>query len=493
MHRHPNPGVTRALTAAIAALAVTAWTPTGEGTQPAEPRFVPGSGSAVSERRGPSRGVAWGDFDGDGDPDLYVTRSAGSRNTLYRNDRGTFVPLDESPVSRDLGDSEGAVFVDFDGDGNLDLHVVGRNGGGSKLFRNDSGAFSPVDLFPEIGSASMACWTDVDGDGWLDVFFVGYRTEGNRLFRSLEGRAFRELPLPAAVAGSGAGRACGWSATDGYPMLAIANASQPNAVVRFGAAGSIESVAGAHVASDRSYSYGVSWADVDGDGRQDLFVANYDAGNVLYLTRHGPRLEAGAIGEVLQGPASKGHAWGDYDLDGRLDLYLGNGTPRPGMFNQLYLRSPTGFRHETSGAFTRHDDISAGVAWADYDGDGDLDLFVANWGSPEAVSRLYRNTTDSRPWIAFDLRQPGPNTRALGARVSIEVEAVEGSPRWLHRWIEAGTGYAGQNETMVHFGLGGATAVRSVRVTWPDGTVQDCGSFRGGRRVTLERDRCVPD
>ncbi len=163
---------------------------------------------------------------------MYVTRSRGFRNTLYINDGGVLRRHPESPASIDGGDSEGAVFVDFDGDGDLDLHVVGRSGSQGLLFQNDAGRLTRVfgtPIAPDSMSASMACWADVDRDGDLDVFLVGYRTGRNQLFRNNAGR-FAEVALPAGARGEGDGRACAFGDPDGdgLPDLAVAVAQRPD-------------------------------------------------------------------------------------------------------------------------------------------------------------------------------------------------------------------------------------------------------------------------
>jgi hypothetical protein len=216
---------------------------------------------------------------------------------------------------------------------------------------------------------------------------------------------------------------------------------------------------------------------VDQDGLLDLFVANFDADNVLYRQTSGGQWELSPLGTRFASAASKGHTWGDYDLDGNLDLYLGSGTPAPNQLNVLYLGQGAGqWRVDSTGEFATHADTSAGVAWADMDADGDLDLFVANWGSPGAVGRLYRNTTaggSSRSWLKITLTGGASNRMALGARVSVLARDAGGS-RWTHRSLSASTGYAGQNEPVIHFGLG-AASIDSMVVRWPSGRVDRFG------------------
>jgi glyoxylase-like metal-dependent hydrolase (beta-lactamase superfamily II) len=450
---------------------------------------------------GVSRGAAWGDLDGDGDADLYVTRSsdetAPMRNVLYRNDEGRFTVV-EGMADPGPGAWQGAAWVDVDGDGDLDLNVVGRNGAGAVLYENVGGGRLVERDVPTLGgrvrSASMACWADVDGDRHLDAFIAGYGEGRNELFRGSGQWQFEVAPLPDAAVGQGAARACIWTDLDGdgLPELVVANARQPNLLLRNQGEMRFVVDAATGLEADLAYGYGVSSPDVDGDGRRDVFVANFDAGNSLFLGRASGRLQEVDLGDELQSAASKGHVWGDLDLDGNLDLYLGSGTPAPRMLNRLYLGEGGGrFRASDQGELAEHADTSAAVAGADFDLDGDLDLFVANWGGSGSLDRLYRNTSSGRSWLRVSLEGTESNRMGVGARASVQV-TIDGERRWLHRWLDASTGYAGQDEPVLHFGLGEARVVDSLIVAWPSGTVDRFGDVPSATTLTVREGRSGP-
>lgn len=458
----------------------------------AAPPFDVVQEGAPAEDRGVSRGAAWGDFDGDGDPDLFVTRPTyegpEQTNVLYRNDDGRF-----TRVAGDWGPPagwEGATWVDVDGDGDVDLHVVGRNGAGSMFFENAGGRLTRLASDPlggHVTSASMSCWADADRDGRLDVFVVGYGNGRNALFRNAGAWRFEHVDMPELALGGGSSRACAWGDIDGdgFPEMAVANARAANLLLRNRGAMRLEPDTSTPLHANRAYSYGISWTDVDGDGLRDLFIANFDAPNALYLGRADARLEPVTLGDQLQSAASKGHAWADFDQDGWTDLYIGSGTPRPGMLNRFYFGEPSGgFRLSTDGEYARHADTSAAIAGADYDLDGDIDLFVANWGSAGSVNRLYRNTAAGRGWLKLQLEGVQSNRMGIGARASVLVRTGSGR-RWMHRWLDASTGYAGQNEPMIHFGLGNERRVDSLVVAWPSGVVDRYGIFNAGQTVRL--------
>ncbi|MDH3734230.1 MAG: VCBS repeat-containing protein, partial [Gemmatimonadota bacterium] len=360
----------------------------------------------IANDGGASRGVAWADFDDDGAPDLAVGNAGGQWNALYLNDSGQFTKLTDTGLSEWAefaaagGASQGVSWVDYDGDGDVDLHVANRDDQPGFLFENEGTGFRRVPSSPLIDAAgtSMACWADVDRDGWLDVFVTGYGGSPNRFFTGRDGVFTERVPHPLHF-GAGAARACAWGDPndDGLPDLYVGNARQPNQLFwNHGDLAFEEDRDAGHLVEHVGYSYGLSWADYDEDGDQDLFVANFDTRNVIYRNDGAGVLRPVADGSVVEeeGGASKGHAWGDYDLDGDVDLFVANGTYGPDMRNFVYLNEGDGrFVRDLGSVAAVHADTSAGAAWADFDLDGDLDVYVANWGSLDEPNRLYRNTT----------------------------------------------------------------------------------------------------
>lgn len=461
---------------------------TTHAQQPSDtPLFVEVLEGRIATDGGSTRGVAWGDFDGDHDPDLYVSNSQGQWNAFYRNEgNGTFKKLSEhfqSPfgeVVRHGGNSEGVNWVDFDNDGDLDLFVANRGQEPNFLFRNegDEGFVQLVDhpLTAAGISTTMACWADVDQDGDLDVFFANYREQqANAVFRNLGTGRFERVSTSALATGQGEARACGWGDVDkdGLPDLYVANASTPNLFFRNRGDWRFEAVTSGHLVTDVAYSYGTSWTDYDDDGDHDLFVANFDKENFLYANNGQGEFSVASAGSLTseRGGASKGHAWGDFDNDGDLDLFIGNGTYGPDMRNFLYRNRGDGtFDRDTTGTFAVHADTSAGVAWADYDRDGDLDVFVANWGSSDQVNRLYRNQTTGRQWLSIRLVGERSNRYGIGAEVQLKLQQGT-TTKLLTRWMFPTTGYASQNDHEIHFGLGDYSVADTLLIRWPSGQV----------------------
>lgn len=460
------------------------------------PSFVRLEAGGPVDHRGVSRGAAWGDFDGDGDPDLFVTHPTWDEtppqsNALYRNDAGRLVRVESGLPEVPPGGWEGAVWADFDGDGDLDLHVVGRGGSGSFFLENREGSLELLATDPfggAVTSASMSCWADADGDGWLDVFMVGHGTGVNQLFKNHGGWVMESIDVADGARGEGRSRSCAWIllGESSLPSLVVANARTPNLLLRNHGQMRLVPDTTSAVVLDEAYSYGLSAPDVNGDGIQDVFVANFDGPNSLYVGTPDGRLESAPLGPLLQSAASKGHVWADFDHDSGIDLYLGSGTPAPGMFNRLWWGEDAGrFVADSLGSHVMDADTSAAVAGADVDGDGDVDLFVANWGGQGSQDRLYLNQTRGRQWVGFQLAGRPPNTGGVGAKISVRVGSGA-QATWLHRWATLTTGYAGQNESRVHFGLGDAAGVDSLVVRWASGEVTASGWMPAGQTHRID-------
>ncbi|NAS11246.1 CRTAC1 family protein [Poritiphilus flavus] len=444
--------------------------------------FTSVTAGRIATDGGLSRGVAWGDYDGDGDPDLYVANSNGQWNAIYRNNGdGSFKKMTDdngdvkviSEVVKHGGNSQGVNWVDYDGDGDLDLYVVSRGSEGNFLFKNIDGLgfkrITDSPLTDEGISASMACWVDIEGDGDLDVFIVASGSGSNLAFRNDGEGVFVKMEDNPLSSGRGRGRACGCgdATGDGLPEFYVANAQTTNDYYINLGNWEFKKVSEGHVVEDIGYSYGVSWADYDDDGDLDLFLANFDKKNFLYRNDGNGNLSPILEGPVSQqtGGASKGHSWGDYDNDGDLDLYVANGTYRPDMYNFFYLNQGNGqFVQDFSGHLKKHADTSAGAAHADFDRDGDLDIFVANWGSGDQVNRFYENTTQGKNWIMIRLGGAKGNSYGIGAKLSLFADQ-----KVQYRWMLPVTGYGSQNDYELHFGLGNSTKIDSLKVQWVSG------------------------
>lgn len=469
-------------------------------------------------------GVAVLDYDGDGFPDLYFVNSgpttfheskAGVRNALYRNNRdGTFVDVTEKAGVAGGKFGMGAFAADYDADGRADLLVT--NYGGLILYRNrGDGTFEDATRrvgLDASGWFTHAVWFDYDRDGRLDLFvssFVEYREDENRfcgdkeakrqhyciprMFRPTPSRLYRntgetfeDVSLRTGIAGV-QGKAFGAVATDidndGWLDLFVANDTLPNFLFvnregkRFDEIGLEAGVAYSEGGNPRS-GMGVDAADVDGDGWQDLFVANIDQEMFsLYRNLKGVEFldESAEIRRATRLLSGWGLRFADFDNDGDPDLFLVNGHPDD-MVSEVKplvtFAEPMLFFLNDGGRFqdvsAKSGDIFArklpgrGMATLDFDNDGDLDVVVANNGAPPV---LLRNQGGGHGWLGLELAATKSDPLASGALLKWCAAGVERT-----RLRTSGGSYLSSHDSREVLGLGGATA-DWLEVRWPSGIV----------------------
>lgn len=374
-----------------------------------------------------TRAVAWSDFDGDGDPDLLVgfTPGAESLLKLYRNSGGKFSDVTrEAGVVRDSGAVRQPAFVDFDGDGDLDLFVAFRDRA-NVMFRNTNGTFA--DVAGEVGLADKrktvgAVWFDYDEDGDLDLYASNMDGDANGLFRN-DGATFTDVAEAAGVA---------WgNRKPSDPM---------NGTVR------------------------PCVADVDGDGHLDIATANYGP-NGLFLNRGGGQFQNVSPDWGFDIDSRyDACAFADYDNDGKLDLYV-NGTVggttsyRDYLFHQVNGRMVDVTPENIKALQADH-----GVQWADYDNDGDLDLALTGTRA-DGMHSLLRNE-NAQTARSISVRVIDMNGHAVRAGAEIRVRDSRTQSLLGTRHLDTGSGYDSQNDMPAHFGVGSATQV-DVEVIFP--------------------------
>jgi hypothetical protein len=456
-----------------------------DGVRHATPRFVDVTAASGIRADGYGMGVAVGDFDGDGRPDLYLLNFG--PNQLWRNHGdGTFTEVARAAGADDPRMSLSASFADLDGDGWLDLYVadyvefdVARNVRCSaassradycgpaafppaphRLLRNrGDGTFEDVSLRSGIARASGrgmgVVAADFDGDGRPDLFVANDGT-ANFLFHNRGGFAFDEVALPAGVAVDGDGRV--------------------------------------------KANMGIAVGDVDDDGDWDLFVTHIPGeGHTLWVNAGDGTFEdrTAASGLAAASLASTGFGTGflDYDNDGRLDLLAVDGAvrtleeparrgdpfpfaERPQMFRNLGGGRFAEVTGEMGEAFRRAG-VSRGAAFGDVDNDGDTDVLVVDANGP--VRLLVNEVGSRRPWLGLRLVGPSPVPHTAGggavrraerdmpgARVAV---VRRGAPTLWRRAATDGS-YASASDPRVLVGLGNAADVAEIQVFWPDGRAE---------------------
>ncbi len=411
-----------------------------------------------------------GDYDNDGDSDLFVTNYG--RDTLYRNNGdGTFTDVTEDAGVGSTLWGVGAVFFDYDNDGYLDLYVgnylefdpeyrlyyeadefpgpLAYPGQQDVLYRNNGdGTFTDVTKSAGVvneGRAMGVLSSDYDDDGWVDLFVANDAME-NYLYHNNADGTFSEVGFEAGVAFSEHG--------------------------------------------DVSSSMGGDFADYDLDGDLDLLVPDMVFNSFYRNMGNGYFEDVSAhigIGEISGQYWSWGGDLFDYDNDGDLDLIISNGDGhRLDTQEELFLANVPASNGDRvfkdaageSGEFFRHKSVSRGMALGDYDNDGDLDVFILNLDQP---SILLRNDGGNRNhWIMIQLEGTKSNRDGVGARVSVRAGNLKQTEE-----LKTGTSYLSQNDPRLHFGLGHRKHVDEIEIRWPSGTVQRLADLDPDQIITV--------
>ena len=452
---------------------------------------------------------AWADFDRDGDLDLFVGMRY-SENRLYRNDAGTFVDVAPQLGLADLEDTRAAAWGDYDGDGDLDLYV-GHSATAetpNRLYRNDDQIFVDVtgglgvDL---LGNTRQPSWIDYDGDGDLDLF-VAMRDQPNRLFRN-DGPADDSGDDPGAgdpawsfadvTTESGLGdprRTVGvvWFDYDRDGDLDVHVSNQngdEDAFYRNEGDGTFVDVAPAlgmnHPNRGEEYgSVAPAVTDYDNDGDLDLFIATY--GPDILWRNNGD----GTFTDVTD-PATLGEdyhsttaAWADVDHNGLPDLVVTSYLSGiAAVEDHLFMNDGDGrFRNALPANLLEHGP-SHGVAWADFDRDGDLDLAIANNDQAGGTHHLYRNLLSPEAAArSLQVAATDADGRTIGPGTEIRLLDHDTGRILGTRLMDTGGGYCSQGATPAHFGIPAGVERVDVRVT----------HVSGGRRTTVVREGIFP-
>ena len=466
-------------------------------------------------------GQAWGDYDRDGWVDLFVTGNL-DPNTLYRNNGdGSFSVSEHShQLSLPTVPSGGAAWADYNNDGWLDLYIV--NYGANRLFRNDGGlGFTDVTLSAGVGDTgkgTSAAWGDYDNDGWLDLYVtnwscypecdpVDFTAQSDRLYHNNGDGSFTDVTptlVYALTLGAGFAPAFLDYDDDGDQDIYVVNDKLQNEI------GNVlwrnDGAGCAHWcwanASDESGTdllingMGVDAADYDNDGDLDLYIT--DMVYTMYLLRNDNgdfRSRAHSAGVAINLGPDSGVGWGavffDFDNDGWQDLYVASTeyfqtfpelettfvNPRP----DALFHNSGGYIFEDASARSGIDQAlpTLGVAYADYDRDGDLDLVTGNWNSGY---RLYQNQGGRYRWLSLDLRGYGAvNRDAVGTRVYLTT--ADGVTQM--QAVRIGAGLGGNNQLALHFGLG-AHSSADLRIVWSNGIECSLESVPANQLIRLQ-------
>ena len=436
-------------------------------------------------------GAAWADYDNDGFLDLVVANGGGGGGRaepdyLYRNNGdGTFTKITEGLLVTYSGHSGFAAWGDYDNDGFTDLFVGATEIGTGYLHHNlGDGHFERIEI-DSIGIGwvnGTGVWGDYDQDGFLDLF-VAARSGYSKLFHNNGDGTFSQITDIPPVTTSCSAWSSAWADynNDGQPDLFIANSAGRNFLFRNLGDGAFARIQEGPIVNDSDYSIGSAWGDYDNDGFLDLFVANGDWSGGLHRNWLYHNNGDGTFTKITKGnivtdsrPWVAG-SWADFDNDGDLDLFVSAFTASHN--NALYRNNGNGaFAEVTTGSIVQDGKTtgygSLGAAWGDYDKDGFPDLFVATW---DGKNLLYRNNGNENHWITVQCEGRASNRSAIGTKVRVRA-TIQGKTYWQMREISNGDGWSG-NSLDACFGLGDAEVIDRIRIEWPSGIVQELANI----------------
>jgi len=492
-------------------------------------------------------GVGWIDYDQDGLMDLYFVQTAATdaykpstplRSALYHNNGdGTFTDVTEKAGVGAAGHyGQGVAVGDFDNDGFPDLYVTGY--GSAILYHNNhDGTFTDVTAKAKVGDegkwSTSAGWFDYDKDGWLDLVVTnylewtpqnnlwcgerapGYRSYCNpnnykgqktKLYHNNHDGTFTDVSDKSGVGlpeSKGMGVVLADFNNDGWPDIAIANDTWPNFLFlnnHDGTFKDVSLVSGLAASEDGRFEagMGIDAADVDGDGLPDVYITHLDFElNRLYHnngdgTFNDATYTAG-LGQktvLLSGVAAK---FLDYDNDGWEDILQTNGAMLDNValyHSEVSYKEPMlMYRNSGKGHFDKVSEslgpdfmrpiAGRGLATADFDNDGDLDIAVNCRG--EYPELLRNDGGNANHWLKVQLIGTQSNRDGTGALLKLTSEGFEQVAQ-----AEGGTSYMSASDPRIHFGLGKRTKVESLVITWPSGKVDKLANLPIDKIITVK-------
>jgi hypothetical protein len=486
-------------------------------------------------------GCAFFDADGDGWLDIllvnskdWTPRGRKSHAALYRNNHnGTFTDITAGSGLDIEIYGLGVTVADYDNDGRDDVYITALDG--DHLFHNEgNGKFRDVTQQSGIRNAAFAAsavWFDYDRDGKPDLFVANYvqwsakgdlwcsldgatksyctpesyKGNSSKLFHNLGNGKFEDVTQKAGL-GDPTSKSLGVAVldynNDGWPDLFVANDTQPNKLYRNNKNGTFtEEAVSAGVAFGEDGvargAMGVDVGDYDRSGRQHLLVGNFsnqmlglyhNEGNSLFVDE-APR---STVGRASLLSLAFGVFFFDYDLDGWPDIFAANGhiDEEIGRVQPKiqYKQSPLLFRNlgkgkfedasKSAGADLTRPIVARGVAYGDFDHDGDLDLLISTNNGP---AYLFRNDGGNRNhWLHLKLTGVQSNRSALGAVVT--VESAGGKQMQM---VHSGSSYCSASDLALTFGLGKDEAAKSIDIQWPSGHKDHMDNVKANQYLTI--------
>ena len=492
-------------------------------------------------------GSAFFDYDQDGDLDLYILNGSKvvgfpdqehPRNTFYRNERGKFVDATDEANLGDVGWGMGCAVGDYDNDGDLDIYIT--NYGRNVLYANQGdGTFVDVTEYAQVGDdrfGTGCAFFDYDGDGYLDLYVANYvdfkhflqttpnrsyiwkglrvhfgprgmKGSGDILYRNQGDGTFADVTVEARVVDQdklyGMGVIGGDYDRDGDVDIYVANDTGPNFLYQNQGDGTFFDIgwmigAAYDESGEAQGCMGIAYGDYDNDLYQDILVTNFwEQTNTLYHNDRGTFFSDLSFDAGVGKESFQFLAWGteffDYDNDGDKDLFVANGHLFPQLdranlgtsyaqTNQLFENLGDGTFVEVSqvsGEGLKIKKVSRGASFGDYDDDGDLDIFVLNINDRPTLLR--NDGGNENNWLMVKTIGTESNRDGIGARIEVRSGDLTQSAE-----IRSGASYLSHNDLRAHFGLGQREAIDLLVVRWPSGLEERFENLSANRLVVLQ-------
>ncbi len=465
----------------------------------------------------PPTGLVFNDYNNDGFQDVFVSNFPGNRLHLLQNTGdGRLIDM-TSAIPSELHRVPGfGIIADYDNDGDEDLYLAVSFPPRNLLLRNDHGLFTEVTWDAEATPlfSAGAIWLDYDRDGHLDLYVdnhFGNPLRGKRLFRSNGAGLFVDRTAVSGLdsifhpqsGGSVGGMAGGDFNNDGWPDLYIGVGAHPlfgdatnipnRLFLSDGQGGFVDATTGAIADEGDAVSAVVGDIDNDGDldifqpaigwtrdgtgfefafdeqGSRNLMLLNLEDGQFLDVT------EGVGLGVSVLGANSTGAVFADVDNDGDLDLIIGTSVTQSGPRNFLLLNDGSGVFTDATNQ-SGIDDRGIVLAFGDFDEDGFVDLF---YSGTRCCAFVYRNNGNNNHWLRVELNGIESNRNGIGARLIAEAGDLE-----QMREMPGGKGRQ-QNERVAHFGLAQHTQVDRLEIRWPSGQVDVLANIPADQKIRV--------
>lgn len=450
---------------------------------------------------GDSRAANWIDYDNDGDLDLFFTNGpqSGENNFFYiNNGDGTFSKDDQIEIAKDGRASDGSSWGDYDNDGDVDLFVANWWNHNNLLYRNNGDKtftlITDTQIYTDRGYSETGSWGDYNRDGLLDLYVCNsYSNFRNFLYKNNGDGTFEKIITGEIVTDVKVSRNIDWIDfdSDGDDDAFVANEENQNEDLYLNdGSGSFTKASSGALLSAGGSSAGSIWEDFDNDGDFDVFITNYNNQNNFYFMNNGDgnfvRVTTGVF--VTDGGNSFGSTAGDVDNDGDVDLYVANAfTGSKATNNFLYLNNGDGtFEKVTSDPSVNDGGWSYGCALGDYNKDGFLDLAIGKCFNKNENNSVFENNGGENNWLILDLEGTISNRSAIGAVVKIKAN-INGNEVVQMRRVAGQNGYCGQT-LQLHFGLGDAGQADSIIINWPSGRISNLGAYAANQFLKIAED-----